>query len=63
MNFLSGSEILCPLSVLDRVGIMEVFKRKYMRILSGHWKLSVIDRSPYYRGVRTERIDCILFYP
>ena len=27
------------------------FKRKYMRILSGHWKLSVIERCPY-REVR-----------
>ena len=23
------------------------FQIKYMRILSGHWKLSVIERSPY----------------
>ena len=27
------------------------FKRKYMRILSGHWKLSVLERCPY-REVR-----------
>ena len=23
------------------------FERKYMRILSGHWKVSVIERCPY----------------
>ena len=45
MNLLSGAEISCSLSVLERVGIMEVsFVRKYMRILSGHWKLSVLER-------------------
>ena len=33
MNLLSGAEILCPLSVLERVRIIEVFLRKYMRIL------------------------------
>ena len=48
MKLLSGAEISCPLSVLERVGIMEIFfLRKHMRILSGHWKLSVIERSPY----------------
>ena len=44
MNLLSGTEIYCPLSVLERVRIME---RKYMRILLRHWKLSVIERCPY----------------
>ena len=39
------------------------FLKKIYENFVGHWKLSVIDRSPYYRGVRTERIDCILFYP
>ena len=33
MNLLSGAEILCPFSVLERVRIIEVFLRKYMRIL------------------------------
>ena len=32
MKLLSGAEISCPLSVLERVGVMEVFLRKYMRI-------------------------------
>ena len=38
---------------LIRIRIIEVFffffffLRKYMRILSGHWKLSVIGRCPY----------------
>ena len=33
-----------PLSVLERVRITEGFlKRKCMRILLGHWKLSVIE--------------------
>ena len=27
------------------------FERKYVRILSGDWKLSVIERCPYLRGV------------
>ena len=49
MKLLSGAEILCPLSVLERVGIMEgFFLRKHMRIsLSGHWRLSVIERNPH----------------
>ena len=35
-------------SVLEKVGIMEVFFKKIcLRILSGKWKLSVIERSPY----------------
>ena len=35
-------------SVLEKVGIMEVFLKKIcLRILSGKWKLSVIERSPY----------------
>ena len=32
----------------------EFFQIKYMRILSGHWKLSVIERCPYQRGGRTQ---------
>ena len=45
MKLLSGAEISCPLSILERVSIMEVFfLRKQMRILSGHWTLSVIER-------------------
>ena len=31
--------------------LQRVFLRKYMRILSGHWKMSVIERCPY-REVR-----------
>ena len=31
-----------------------------MRILSAHWKLSVIQRCLYQRSVRTERFDCSL---
>ena len=30
-----------------------------MRILSGHWKLSVIGRCPYQRWVHTEMFDGI----
>ena len=46
MKLLSaGAEISCPLSVLERVGIMFFFSlRKYMRIFSGHWKLMMLDR-------------------
>ena len=48
MKLLSGAEISCPLSVLERVGIMEVFFfKKIYENFSGHWKLSVIERSPY----------------
>ena len=60
MKLLSGAEIQCPLSVLQRVRIIDFFffLRKYIRILSGHWKLSVKERCPYWRGVRTKRFDC-----
>ena len=47
MKLLSGAEISCPLSVLERVGIMEVFLKKIYENFSGQWKLSVIERSPY----------------
>ena len=36
MNLLPRAEILCPLSILERVRIIEVFLRKGMRILSVH---------------------------
>ena len=47
MNLLPRAEILCPLSLLERVCIIEVFWRKCMRILSGHRKLSVLERCPH----------------
>ena len=47
MKLLSGAEISCPLSVLEIVGIIEVFFKKIYENFSGHWKLSVIERSPY----------------
>ena len=49
MKLPPGAEIKCPLSVLERVRIfIEVFfKKKCMRILSVHGKLSVIERCPY----------------
>ena len=39
------------------------FQIIYMRILSGHWKLSAIERYPYWRGVRTNEVkkNAILF--
>ena len=44
MKLPPGAEIKCPLSVLERVRIIEVFfKKKCMRILSVHGKLSVIE--------------------
>ena len=49
------------LVVLERVRIIDggfLKKKKNMRILSEHWKLSVIERCPYWRGVGTERFDC-----
>ena len=53
MKLPPGAEIKCPLSVLERVRIREgsyyrgFFKKKCMRILSVHGKLSVIERCPY----------------
>ena len=48
MKLPPGAEIKCPLSVLERIRIIEVFfKKKCMRILSVHGKLSVIERCPH----------------
>ena len=48
-----GPRFSVPLSVLERVRIIEgFFSRKYEGILWGLWKLSVIERCPY-REVRT----------
>ena len=58
MNLLSGIEIWCPLSVLERVRIIEVFLKKiYVGTLETVRNREVDD--PYQRGVRTERFDCI----
>ena len=57
MNLLSGAEISCPLSVLERVGIMEVFLKKiyenFVRTLETvrNREESVLERCPY-REVR-----------
>ena len=58
MNLLSGVEIQCPLCCPYQIEDF-FFLRKYMRILSGHWKLSVIgssplilERCPYFREIR-----------
>ena len=51
MNLLPRAEILCPLSVLERVRIIEVFLRGNVRILSVQRKLSTLERCPY-REVR-----------
>lgn len=52
MNLLYGAEISCPLFVLERVCITEVFclKKIYENFI-GTLELSVIERCPY-RGVR-----------
>ena len=34
------------------MSVVRIMERKYMRILLRHWKLSVIKRCPYQRGVR-----------
>ena len=49
MKLPPGAEIKCPLSVLERVRIFieGFFKKKCMRILSVHGKLSVIERCPH----------------
>ena len=46
MNLLPRAEILRPLSVLERVRIIDGFW-KCMRILSVHRKLSVLERRLY----------------
>ena len=59
MNLLSGAEILCPLSVLERVGIMEgfFFKKAYENFIVGTLETvrgreeSALERCPY-REVR-----------
>ena len=59
MNLLSGAEILCPLSVLERVGIMEGFflKKVYENFIVGTLETvrdreeSVLERCRY-REVR-----------
>ena len=53
MNLLSGAEISCPLSVLERVGIIEVFLKKIYENFV--WTMetvrnreeSVLERCPY----------------
>ena len=58
MNLLSGAEILCPLSVLERVAIVEVFflKKIYENFVGTLETVrkreeSVLERCPY-REVR-----------
>ena len=48
MNLLSGAEIQCPFSVLERVRIIEVLfiENIGMGILPGPRELSVIERCP-----------------
>ena len=46
MNLLSGAEIQCPLCCPYQIEDFFFVSFKYVRILSGHWKLSVIERSP-----------------
>ena len=53
MNFLFGAEISCPLSVLQRVRIIEVILTKNVWVFSR----DQVD-CPYQRGVRKERFDC-----
>ena len=52
MNFLSGAEISCPLSVLQRVRIIEVIFTKNV------WAFSRDQENcPYYRGVRIREVS------
>lgn len=46
MNLLSGAEIKCPLSVFERVRIIDFFPKENVRILLGHRRLSIIERCP-----------------
>ena len=49
MNFLPRAEILCPLSVLERVRIIEGFflEEMYENFVSHDRKLSVLEMCPY----------------
>ena len=57
---LSGAEILCPLSILERVCVIEVFFKENIKweFFSGHWKLSVMERCPH-REVRFYHLKSI----
>ena len=64
MNLLPRAEIWCPLSVLERVCIIEGFFQRNVWEFCQYIgdRLSVIERCPYKRGVRTERFDCSLLW-
>ena len=53
MNLLSGAEISCPLCVLERVGIMELFLKKIYENFVGTLETvrnreeSVLERCPF----------------
>ena len=61
MNLLSGAEIACPLSVLERVGIMEVFFEKIYENFVGtletvhNIEVSVLEKCPYNCSLVGER--------
>ena len=54
MNFLSGAEILCPLSIFWRVRIIEVTFTKNVWAFS--WDQ---ENCPYYRGVCIREVSVI----
>ena len=67
MNFLFGAKISCPLSILQRVHIIEVIFTTNVWVFSQDQvncryqrgvlirEVSVLERCPYQRGVRKER--------
>ena len=58
MNLLPRAEIWCPLSVLERVCIIEgFFQRKCMRILSVHRRQTVCNRE-----VSVPRGSTVVYY-
>ena len=44
---LSGRDLVSVVHITENLYYSFFFYRKYMRILSGHCKLSVIERCPY----------------
>ena len=56
MNLLPRAEILCPLSVLERVRIIEVFLRGNVREFCRYR-----GNCPHWRGVHIERFECVIW--
>ena len=53
-----GRDFVSVVRIREGLYYRGIFQRKCMRILLVDRKLSVIERCPYQRGVRTEKFDC-----